>query len=66
MADSTSQADLASDLLEIIPELFRQLRSEVPQRTDKEHSSLEWQDIIELGTTNGQFRLLRILTQQER
>jgi DNA-binding MarR family transcriptional regulator len=66
MADSTSRADLASDLLEIIPELFRQLRSEVPQRTDKEHSSLEWQDIIELGTTNGQFRLLRILTQHER
>jgi MarR family transcriptional regulator, organic hydroperoxide resistance regulator len=67
MADSTSlQADLASNLLEIIPELFRQLRAEVPQNTDQEHSSPEWRDIIELGTTNGQFRLIRILMRNER
>ena len=67
MADSTPhRVDLASDLLEIIPELLRQLRAEVPQETDEEHSSPEWRDIIELGTTNGQFRLLRILMQHER
>lgn len=67
MADSTPlQADLASDLLEIIPELLRRLRAEVPQETDEEHSSPEWRDIIELGTTTGQFKLLRILMTHER
>jgi DNA-binding MarR family transcriptional regulator len=65
MADSIPQADLASDLLEIIPELLRQLRAEVPQETDEEHSSPEWRDTIELGTTTGQFRLLRILMRHE-
>jgi DNA-binding MarR family transcriptional regulator len=59
-------ADLASDLLEIIPELLLQLRAEVPQEIDEEHSSPEWQDIIKLRTTNGQFRLLRILMKNER
>jgi DNA-binding MarR family transcriptional regulator len=67
MADSLlPQADLASDLLEIIPELLRRLRAEVPQETDAEHSSPEWRDIIELGTTTGQFKLLRVLTQHDR
>jgi DNA-binding MarR family transcriptional regulator len=66
MAEFTPQIDLASDLLEIIPELLRRLRAEVPQETDAEHSSPEWQDIIELGTTNGQFKLLRILMKHER
>ena len=66
MADSAPQVDLASDLLEIIPELLRRLRADVPQETDAEHSGTEWQDIVELGTTNGQFRLLRILMKHER
>lgn len=66
MADSRPQVDLANDLLEIIPELLRRLRAEVPQETDAEHSSPEWRDIIKLRTTPEQFRLLRILMKNER
>ncbi len=66
MEETAPQVDLAIDLLEVIPELLRSLRADVPTGTDADHAASEWQDIVELRTTTGQVRLLRTLVKHER
>ncbi|HEY6407861.1 MAG TPA: MarR family transcriptional regulator [Ktedonobacteraceae bacterium] len=60
------ELDIASELLDLIPSLLRQLRADIPRETDSQHAIPEWHDISELRATTGQIRLLRILTSHQR
>jgi MarR family transcriptional regulator, organic hydroperoxide resistance regulator len=64
--DSFNEVDIANDLLELIPNLLRQLRADIPRPVEGEEVEAEWQDVSELRATTGQVRLLRILSVQQR
>jgi DNA-binding MarR family transcriptional regulator len=68
MAEHSSphELDIASELLDLIPSLLRQIRADIPREADSEQAILAWRDISELRATTGQIRLLRILTTHQR
>ena len=57
---SQDELDIADELLELIPDLLRRIRGDMPR--EAEEVAPEWRDITELRATSGQIRLLRILT----
>lgn len=64
MLDPASQdmLDVANDLFDLIPRLLARMRADIPRDTDD--LSPEWRDILELRTTKGQLKLLRVLIAQ--
>ena len=63
---SSHESDIAGDLLDLIPNLLRQIRVDIPREVDSEQVIPEWRDISELRATTGQIRLLRILITHQR
>lgn len=61
-----NELNIADELLDLLPELLRQLRVDLPAEGSPELESPEWRDISELRATNGQARLLRILNTRQR
>ena len=68
MAEHSShhELDIADELLDLVPRLLRQIRTDIPREAASEQTVPEWRDIAELRATTGQIRLLRILTTQQR
>lgn len=68
MTESSSfdELNIADELLDLLPELLRQLRVDLPAEGSPGQESPEWRDISELRATNGQVRLLRILSTRQR
>ena len=68
MAEHSShyELDIADELLELVPQLLRQIRTPIPREAASEQTLPEWRDIAELRATTGQIRLLRILTMKQR
>ncbi len=56
--------DIADELLDLIPRLLGRIRADIPRDTDD--IAPEWRDILELRTTKGQIKLLRILISRQR
>src|SRR5258708_33043576 len=63
---SSHESDIAGDLLDLMPNLLRQIRVDIPREVDSEQVIPEWRDISELRATTGQIRLLRILITHQR
>ena len=61
--DSINTTSVAAELLELIPRLLQRLRPKPPVETVSDDPA--WEDVSELKATTGQFRLLRVLTQQQ-
>src|SRR5690349_7030483 len=68
MTENTSslQLDIADELLDLIPALLQQIRVDVATVSASAQEQPELHDIVELRATNGQVRLLRILTRRQR
>ena len=66
MAEDVFSDDLevADSLLDIIPSLWRQIRTGIPGEVDTEQA--EWHDISKLRATPGQIRLLHIVVMRQR
>jgi MarR family transcriptional regulator, organic hydroperoxide resistance regulator len=64
MAEHPSPDDLniVDDLLDLIPRLLQRIRADIFREAEAEENGAEWHDVSELRATNGQVRLLRILT----
>ncbi|TMB82903.1 MAG: MarR family transcriptional regulator [Chloroflexi bacterium] len=63
---SLDEADIADDLLDLIPRLLREIRADIPREASAEQVIPELHDISELRATTGQIRLLRIVITHQR
>ena len=63
---SPHELDITDELLELVPQLLRQIRTPIPREAASEQALPEWRDIAELRATTGQIRLLHILTVKQR
>lgn len=59
---SMDDQDIVDGLLELIPRLLQRIRADIFREAEAEEKEAEWHDVSELRATNGQVRLLRILT----
>src|SRR6266446_6875355 len=60
------ETDVAMALLEIVPEILRRIRTDLPLDADSPGAGPGWQDVSELRATPGQITLLRVLVEHER
>src|SRR5436309_6042188 len=58
--------DVAMALLEIVPEMLRRIRADLPLDAESPGAGPGWQDVSELRATPGQITLLRVLVEHER
>ncbi len=63
---TANELGIADELLDVVTNLLRLLRSSMPGEAEVGQGASEWEDISELRATSGQVRLLRFLVQHKR
>jgi DNA-binding MarR family transcriptional regulator len=63
---SYTGADLAAELLDIVPQLLRRLRADLPLNAEVSDDCPTWRKVTEVRATPGQLSLLQTLVAHER